>query len=138
MIFHTCPRSSEIRHGRAPLGAGLRAHLAACQECRDTWLVSAAMKTVAEAPAPDPHADASADRILLLARLALSERRDKVHRHVASWSFVVLVVIWVGLAGRAAGNFPPESLARGLILVLTALATTLWLSTEKRLEVGRY
>ena len=137
MRFGTCPRHPEVRHGRTPLSADMQAYLDDCEECRETWLVSAAMRTLADATPPDPHADASADRILLLARLAAARHRERVYRGVVSSSFVLVVVIWVGLAGRAASHLPPEGVARGLVVALIALATTLWLSTDARLQVSR-
>ena len=138
MSSRTCPRNSGVSHGRAPLDLGLRAHLDRCEECRETWVVASAIRTLADESSGDPHPDTSVDRILLLARLELSRRRDRIHRRVVSCGVVLVVAIWIVLAGSAARPMSQESAARGITLALAAMATTLALSRERSFEVRRW
>jgi hypothetical protein len=138
MRVHDCPRSSELSRRRAEPGGELKAHMGSCAECREVWLVSSAMRSLAANAPSDAHPAASVTRILALAGEAACRREERNYRLLVAAFFAAVLVIWAGLVGLGTSYFPQAGFIRGIVPAAAALGTALWASGGSRWEAGEY
>lgn len=138
MTLHKCRRASEISHRRTELDSEWQAHMESCRECREVWLVSRAMKSLAANAPSDPHPAASVTRLLVLAEVTGKRREEQSYLLQVSAYFAIVLVIWAGLVWLGASHFPHASFMRGVVPAAAALGAALWASTGSRSEAGEY